>query len=94
MLRDMEFFASRLGKINGFGDTGDFLANIVKSKEVKPKTPEPVEETEGSQIKDKSADDKKTDTEPATETKEEVVDTKEESKDGSPSEGSEKQPED
>ncbi|KAK9443697.1 Vps54-like protein [Metarhizium brunneum] len=94
MLRDVEFFSSRLGKINGFGDTGDFLANIVKSKEVKPKTPEPVEETEGSQIKDKSADDKKTDTEPATETKEEVVDTKEESKDESPSKGSEKQPED
>ncbi|KHO01469.1 Vps54-like protein [Metarhizium album ARSEF 1941] len=94
MLRDVEFFSSRLGKINGFGDTGDFLANIVKSKEVKPKTPEPAEEAAEPDIKDKTEDGKKTDTDPAAETGEESVDTKEGSKDESVSERSDKEPKD
>ncbi|KAG6284737.1 hypothetical protein E4U09_007695 [Claviceps aff. purpurea] len=44
MLRDVEFFSTKLGKIEGFGDAGDFLADIVKAKEVRPKTPEPAKE--------------------------------------------------
>ncbi|KAG5924757.1 hypothetical protein E4U61_006930 [Claviceps capensis] len=44
MLRDVEFFSTKLGKIEGFGDAGDFLTDIVKAKEVRPKTPEPVKE--------------------------------------------------
>lgn len=32
MLRDIEYFESRLGKIDGFEDVGEYLANIVKSK--------------------------------------------------------------
>ncbi|KAG6116356.1 hypothetical protein E4U14_000271 [Claviceps sp. LM454 group G7] len=44
MLRDVEFFSTKLGKVEGFGDAGDFLTNIVKAKEVRPKTPEPVKE--------------------------------------------------
>ncbi|GAO17852.1 hypothetical protein UVI_02011480 [Ustilaginoidea virens] len=35
MLRDVEFLASRLCKIKGFGDAGDYLTAIVKSKAVK-----------------------------------------------------------
>lgn len=35
MLRDVEFFESRLGKIDGFEDAGEHLTNIIKSKEVK-----------------------------------------------------------
>lgn len=41
MLQDVKFFSFKLGKIEGSGDAGDFLTEIVKSKEVKPKTPEP-----------------------------------------------------
>ncbi|KAG6159281.1 hypothetical protein E4U37_003929 [Claviceps purpurea] len=44
MLRDVEFFSTKLGKIEGFGDAGDFLADIVKAKEVRSKTPEPAKE--------------------------------------------------
>ncbi|KAJ6438453.1 GARP complex component (Vps54) [Purpureocillium lavendulum] len=35
MLRDIEFFTAKLGKLDGFGDTGNHLAGIVKAKEVK-----------------------------------------------------------
>ncbi|MCH7567499.1 MAG: hypothetical protein IH787_07580 [Nitrospirae bacterium] len=35
MLRDIEFFTAKLGKLDGFGDAGDHLAGIVKAKEVK-----------------------------------------------------------
>ncbi|KAK2592206.1 hypothetical protein QQS21_010094 [Conoideocrella luteorostrata] len=35
MLHDMDFFKSKLGKIDGFGDTGEYLAAIIKSKQVK-----------------------------------------------------------
>ncbi|KAG5957297.1 hypothetical protein E4U57_001869 [Claviceps arundinis] len=44
MLRDVEFFSTKLGKVEGFGDAGDFLTDIVKAKEVRPKTPEAVKE--------------------------------------------------
>ncbi|UNI18851.1 hypothetical protein JDV02_005093 [Purpureocillium takamizusanense] len=35
MLRDTDFFTTKLGKLDGFGDAGDHLAAIVKAKEVK-----------------------------------------------------------
>jgi vacuolar protein sorting-associated protein 54 len=35
MLRDIEYFQSRLGKIDGFEDASEYLTNIVKSKEIK-----------------------------------------------------------
>ncbi|KAG5983977.1 hypothetical protein E4U55_006587 [Claviceps digitariae] len=54
MLRDMEFFSTKLGKIEGFGDAGDFLADIVKSKEVRAKTPEPIKE-EAAPVKKEEA---------------------------------------
>jgi vacuolar protein sorting-associated protein 54 len=42
MLRDVEFFQSRLGKFDGFEDAGDHLMNIIKSKKIT--APEPVPE--------------------------------------------------
>ncbi|TWU73462.1 hypothetical protein ED733_004948 [Metarhizium rileyi] len=35
MLHDIEFFESKLGKIDGCGDTGEYLTTIIKSKQVK-----------------------------------------------------------
>lgn len=41
MLRDTEFFKSRISKIDGAGDIGDYLVNIVTAKAVaeQPKPP-------------------------------------------------------
>ncbi|TVY25195.1 Vacuolar protein sorting-associated protein 54-like [Lachnellula hyalina] len=42
MLRDAEHFKARIGGLDGAGDTGDFVVNLVKNKNVpKPKTPSP-----------------------------------------------------
>lgn len=35
MLRDVDFLAGKLGKIDGFNDTSEFLHGIIKSKQVK-----------------------------------------------------------
>lgn len=42
MLQDTEFFKSRISKIDGAGDIGDYLVNIVSAKAVaeRPKPPE------------------------------------------------------
>lgn len=42
MLHDTEFFRSRISKIDGAGDLGDYLVNIVYAKAVaeQPKPPE------------------------------------------------------
>lgn len=45
MLRDVEYFQSRLSKMDGFEDAGDHLANIVKSREVKPPAAPPAPPT-------------------------------------------------
>ena len=37
MLRDVDLFVSKLGKVDGFGDAGEYLTDIVKAKEVTPK---------------------------------------------------------
>ena len=36
MLRDIEYIISKISKIDCFGDTGEFLLRIARSKEVKP----------------------------------------------------------
>ncbi|KAK3378519.1 Vps54-like protein-domain-containing protein [Podospora didyma] len=41
MLRDVEFFQSRLGKIDGFEDAGDYLLSVIKSKDFKVSTQAP-----------------------------------------------------
>lgn len=59
MLRDVEFFSTKLGKLDGFGDAGDFLAGIVKAKEVKTEAPaeEPEESEEPTEAKDEAKDE-------------------------------------
>lgn len=39
MLRDMEVFKMKLQHIDGFGDTGTYLTEIIKSKQVKSASP-------------------------------------------------------
>jgi vacuolar protein sorting-associated protein 54 len=46
MLRDVEFFQSRLGKIDGFEDAGEYLVNIIKNKRVLALPPAPAPEPE------------------------------------------------
>ncbi|KAL2133646.1 hypothetical protein VTI74DRAFT_2002 [Chaetomium olivicolor] len=41
MLRDVEFFQSRLGKIDGFEDAGEYLVNIIKGKQISAPPPAP-----------------------------------------------------
>ncbi|KAK1992683.1 Vps54-domain-containing protein [Colletotrichum falcatum] len=44
MLRDVDFFAAKLGKLDGFRDTGDYLRSIINSKEIKTVTSPPPSE--------------------------------------------------
>lgn len=57
MLRDLELFKTKLGHIDGFGDTCDYLTDIVKSKHVKSASPPP-SETKGKDEKEEEATDK------------------------------------
>ncbi|KXX78752.1 Vacuolar protein sorting-associated protein 54 [Madurella mycetomatis] len=41
MLGDVEYFQSRLGRIDGFDDAGDYLIKVIKSKEVTAPEPAP-----------------------------------------------------
>lgn len=41
MLRDIELFASALGTLDGFGNAGEHLADIVKGKEIAPEAAAP-----------------------------------------------------
>ncbi|KAK3308597.1 Vps54-like protein-domain-containing protein [Chaetomium strumarium] len=41
MLRDVEFFQSRLGKIDGFEDAGEYLVSVIKSKQISAPPPPP-----------------------------------------------------
>lgn len=43
MLRDVEYFKTKIGGLDGAGDTADFLIKLVKGKTV-PKAKEPVPE--------------------------------------------------
>lgn len=58
MLRDIEFFKTKLQHIDGFGDTGNHLVEIIKAKQVKsaspppPPPPPPVSETQPEEGKD------------------------------------------
>ena len=36
MKQDIDYFVARLGKIEGFGDTGNKLLGVVKEKKVEP----------------------------------------------------------
>jgi vacuolar protein sorting-associated protein 54 len=46
MLRDVEYFRTKVGGLDGAGDTGDYIVNLVKEKPVpkaKISTPPPVD---------------------------------------------------
>lgn len=44
MLRDVEFFKSRISKIDGAGDIGDHLVDVVNAKAVAEQPKPPAEE--------------------------------------------------
>ncbi|KAI0966677.1 Vps54-like protein-domain-containing protein [Xylaria arbuscula] len=48
MESDIKHFIARLGQVDGFGDTGDHLLNIVKSKKPEPVAANPVEKDSDS----------------------------------------------
>jgi hypothetical protein len=35
MLRDVDYFVGKLGKVEGFGDLGTYLIKIIESKDIK-----------------------------------------------------------
>lgn len=67
MLRDAEYFKTRIGGLDGAGDTGDYIVNLVKEKNVpKPKAPAPPppekdEATTNGKIRSESTLESKTD---------------------------------
>jgi vacuolar protein sorting-associated protein 54 len=50
MLADLDLFSTKLGKLDGFSDAGDYLKGIVQAKEVK--TPEPSTSTQETKAED------------------------------------------
>ena len=54
MNNDIEFLTTKLGKLDGFGDTGEYLQKIIKSKQVKTVEPaiEPTSETKDDESKE------------------------------------------
>lgn len=52
MLRDVEFFKTKLQHIDGFGSTGDYLLDIIKAKQVKSAAPPPSENKSEDQSED------------------------------------------
>lgn len=57
MLNDIDFLKAKLGKVDGFGETAEFLAKIIKAKEVK-KEAEPAPAATADTAKETSEDDK------------------------------------
>jgi hypothetical protein len=39
MLHDVEYVVGKLGKVEGFGDLGTYLINIIEGKEIKVAPP-------------------------------------------------------
>ncbi|KAI6783023.1 Vacuolar protein sorting-associated protein-like protein [Emericellopsis cladophorae] len=58
MIRDVEFFTTKLGKVDGFGDAGESLLSVAKTKEVKAAEPlpSPAEEEKSPEKGSSSAD--------------------------------------
>ncbi|KAL2207750.1 Vps54-domain-containing protein [Sarocladium strictum] len=50
MLADLDLFSTKLGKLDGFSDAGDYLKGIVQAKEVK--TPKPSTSTQETKAED------------------------------------------
>ncbi|KAI5461360.1 Vps54-like protein-domain-containing protein [Mariannaea sp. PMI_226] len=54
MLNDIEFFKTKLGKVDGFRDAGEYLLNIINSKQIE--RPNPTEEKEQSPVEQTPTD--------------------------------------
>jgi vacuolar protein sorting-associated protein 54 len=68
MNNDIEFLITKLGKLDGFGDTGEYLQRIIKSKQVK--TVEPATEPTSEKKEDESKENETTPSAEAAESKE------------------------
>lgn len=75
MLRDVEFFKTKLQHIDGFGDTGDYLMGIIKSKQVKSASPPPASETKTEKEKQAEGSDVGTDSKENREEKKDSEDS-------------------
>ena len=69
MLRDVDFFQAKLSKIDGFGDAGEYLTTIIKSKQVKSAAP-PAPAAAESEKKDPEEQADSAETEDASDDKE------------------------
>lgn len=63
MAKEVDFFINKLQKVDGFGDTGDFLIGIVKSKTVVTNSPTTTNGTTDSNAEEKTEPEKKTSSE-------------------------------
>ena len=59
MLSDVTFFSAKLGKIEGFGDSGDYLINIAKHKQIESQKPATNGEVEKEEKEEKEEEKKK-----------------------------------
>lgn len=58
MQSDINYLITRLSKIDGFGDTGEYLLNIVNSKKVDSPPPAVPEKDAGSEPNGTKTDEK------------------------------------
>ncbi|KAL7945644.1 Vps54 domain-containing protein [Trichoderma barbatum] len=65
MIQDVDVFINKLQKIDGFGDAGDFLNNIVKSKKVEADTSTATNGMGDSKTEEKAGSEKKSSSEEA-----------------------------
>lgn len=74
MLRDAEFFKSKVGGLDGAGDTGDYIVGLVKGKSVpKPRLPDITVVPEEVSGKNNAITNGKTSTDISAETPPEAV---------------------
>lgn len=50
MLRDVELFSAKLGKLDGFTDSGEYLKGVVEAKEVETKPPPPPAKEDSGEV--------------------------------------------
>lgn len=58
MMADIDFLVAKLGRITGFDDTGDVLANMIKGKQVEQQ-PAPSSESDDDKADGKDSKDSK-----------------------------------
>lgn len=74
MLRDIELFCSKLGKLDGFADAGEYLKDIADAKDVAAPPPPPAKEEpkEAESSDSANEEDKTKEEQPSTEAKEDA----------------------